>query len=296
MDAKELFKAGKLTEAIAAATEDVKRQPDGFVAARFPLRVAVFCRRLSRADAQLDALGHQDPQLTLGISMFRQLIRAEQARQQFYAEGRRSRVPRTAVAALECNAWKPRSASAKAASARRSSCSTRRKACGRSSRGVCNGQAFGDLRDVDDLTAPFFEVLTSNGKYYWIPIERVELIEFRPPERPRDLFGGEPTWSFAAVPTARSSARALPGSAADPDERFRMGRMTDGAAATVRRSAASANGCSSLATRAAASWNFNRSDASGSTVAMNTPDGICVRRNRYGNLLISRWYLRCSTA
>ena len=54
-------------------------------------------------------------------------------------------------------------------------------------RGTCNDQAFEDLRDLDDLTAGFFEVLTSTGKYYWIPMEAVELIEFRPPERPRDL-------------------------------------------------------------------------------------------------------------
>jgi type VI secretion system protein ImpE len=35
--------------------------------------------------------------------------------------------------------------------------------------------------------APFFEVLTSSGKYYWVPIERVEFVEFRTPERPKDL-------------------------------------------------------------------------------------------------------------
>lgn len=53
--------------------------------------------------------------------------------------------------------------------------------------GLCDGQAFEGFRDLDDLTAAFFEVLTSNGKYYWIPLERVRLIEFRAPERPKDL-------------------------------------------------------------------------------------------------------------
>ena len=30
-------------------------------------------------------------------------------------------------------------------------------------------------------------MLTSTGKYYWIPMERVEMIEFHDPARPRDL-------------------------------------------------------------------------------------------------------------
>ena len=54
-------------------------------------------------------------------------------------------------------------------------------------RGVCDGKPFDDFRDLDDLTAAVFEVLTSTGKYYWIPVERVELIELRPVERVRDL-------------------------------------------------------------------------------------------------------------
>ena len=32
--------------------------------------------------------------------------------------------------------------------------------------GSADGRAFEDLRDMDDLTRPFFEVLTSTGKYY----------------------------------------------------------------------------------------------------------------------------------
>ena len=40
--------------------------------------------------------------------------------------------------------------------------------------GTCDGKPFDDLRDLDDLVAPVFEVLTSTGKYYWIPMERVE--------------------------------------------------------------------------------------------------------------------------
>jgi type VI secretion system protein ImpE len=94
--------------------------------------------------------------------------------------------------------------------------------------GVCDGQPFAGLRDVDDLIAPVFEVLTSNGKYYWIPIERVELIEFRAPEHPRDLLWRRVHMVVRDGPDGEVFLPTLYcGSAADPDERFRMGRMTD---------------------------------------------------------------------
>ena len=48
-------------------------------------------------------------------------------------------------------------------------------------------QSFEDLRDLDDLTASFLEVLTSTGKYYWVGWERIESLEFRPPKHLRDL-------------------------------------------------------------------------------------------------------------
>jgi type VI secretion system protein ImpE len=227
MDAKELFKAGSLTEALAAATDDVKRHPVDLARRGFLCELLCFAGELSRADAQLDALGHQDPQLTLGISMFRQLIRAEQARQQFYTEGRvpefleppslhlqrcldasictrEGRLVEAVVLLDEVERLRPKVS------------------------GTCDGRPFDDLRDVDDLTAPFFEVLTSNGKYYWIPIERIEQIEFHAPERPRDLLWRRVHMIVSGGPDGEVFLPTLyAGSASNPDERIRLGRMTD---------------------------------------------------------------------
>src|SRR5262249_23698319 len=94
--------------------------------------------------------------------------------------------------------------------------------------GTCNGRAFEDLRDLDDLTACVFEVLTGNGKYYWIPIERVEHVEFRPPQRTRDLL-----WRRARmiVRDGRAGEVFLPvlyaGSHAEAADLVRLGRATE---------------------------------------------------------------------
>src|SRR5262249_20185285 len=44
-----------------------------------------------------------------------------------------------------------------------------------------------DFRDLDDLSAAHVEVLTTTGKYFWIPTSSIASIEFRKPERRRDL-------------------------------------------------------------------------------------------------------------
>jgi type VI secretion system protein ImpE len=227
MDAKELFKAGALTEALAAAADDVKQHPVDLARRGFFCELLCFAGELSRADAQLDALGHQDPQLTLGISMFRQLIRAEQARQQFYAEGRvpefleppAPHLKRCLEASICAREGRPVEAVVLLDEAERLRPIVS---------GICDGRSFEGLRDIDDLTAPFFEVLTSNGKYYWIPIERVELIEFRTPERPRDLLWRRVHMVVMGGPDGEVFLPTLyAGSATDPDQRIRMGHMTD---------------------------------------------------------------------
>src|SRR5262249_49808955 len=92
MKAREHYQAGELPEAIAAATEQVRHHPRNTPADPGPrgflCELLCFAGELERADRQLDALGHQDPQAMMGISLFRHLIRAEQARRDFYADGR----------------------------------------------------------------------------------------------------------------------------------------------------------------------------------------------------------------
>jgi len=227
MTASEFYRAGQLADAIAAATEEVKRHPVETSRRGLLAELLCFAGQWERADLQLEIISQQDPQLTLGISMFRQLIRAEQARQAFYASGavpeflgqpspvlqlhleasirvREERLPEAAALLEEAESQRPKP------------------------RGTCDGRAFDDFRDLDDLTAPFLEVLTSNGKYYWVPLERIEAIEFRAPERPRDLL-----WRrvHLVVQDGPDGEVFLPvlyyGSHAEEDDRLKLARMTD---------------------------------------------------------------------
>jgi type VI secretion system protein ImpE len=227
MNASELYQAGKLQEAITAATTAVKQHPNELSRRGLLAELLCFAGDLERADLQLDVMGHQDPQAAMGIGLFRHLVRAEQARRQVYSQGRlpefleqpspllrihleasihlREGRPAEAVKMLgQAEEQRPRLS------------------------GTCDGRPFTDLRDLDDLTAPLFEVLTSNGKYYWIPMERVESIEFRPPARPRDLLWQRVHLVVRGGPDGEVYLPALyAGSHADADDRIRLGRFTD---------------------------------------------------------------------
>lgn len=227
MTPREHYQAGRLDEAVKAASEEVKKHPADTSRRGFLCELLCFAGDMERADKQLDAMGQQDPQTTVGISMIRQLIRAEQARQQFFGEGR---VPalldkpsealrlhlEASICVREGNLGEAAGLLAQAEEARSKKS------------GVCDGQPFEDFRDLDDLTACFFEVLTSTGKYFWIPIERVEIIEFRPPERPRDLLWRRAHMVVNGGPDGEVFLPALyAGSHQEDDDRIRLGRYTD---------------------------------------------------------------------
>ncbi|MFQ3592437.1 MAG: type VI secretion system accessory protein TagJ [Gemmataceae bacterium] len=183
-----LYRSGQLSEAILAATNEVRAKPTDVPARLFLGELLLFAGELERADRQLDVISSQgcDPQMGLAIAMYRQLIRAEQARQAFFTEGampefldapdeRMKLVLRASIALREQQYSEARDLLTQAESHYPAL------------RGRCNGVAFEGIRDTDDLTATFFEVVAPNGKYFWLPMEHVVSIEFKPPQRARDL-------------------------------------------------------------------------------------------------------------
>jgi type VI secretion system protein ImpE len=229
MHAQEQYQAGDLRGALATATEEVRKHPADTARRGFLTELLCVAGDLERADRQLDALGQQDPEAAVGVSMFRQLVRAEQARQQFYSEGR---VPEFLAEVsphlrlhLEASILLREGKDAEAAALLAQAEGQRPHVAG-----TCGGRSFADLRDLDDLTAPVFEVLTSTGKYYWIPIEQVELVEFRPPARPRDLLWRRARMVVRGGPDGEVFLPAVyagAGAGADADDRLRLGRATE---------------------------------------------------------------------
>jgi type VI secretion system protein ImpE len=227
MNAHQLYQAGRLREAITAVTAEVKSKPTDLDRRGLLCELLCFAGELERADTQLDVIAHQDPTANVGVSLWRQLIRAEQARRQFHSEGR---LPDfldqpTPVQRLHLEASiLLRDGKASEAAQVLARAEEQRPHVA----GTCDGKPFDDLRDLDDLTASSFEVLTSTGKYYWIPLERVELVELRTPARPRDLLWRQAHMIVKDGPDGEVYLPAIYASTyAEQDEALLLGRATD---------------------------------------------------------------------
>ena len=226
MNAHELYRAGRLRDAIAAMNDEVRANPADIDRRGFLAELLAIAGNLDRADLQLDALSQIDAKAAVGIASFRHLVRAEQARMQCFNEGRVPEVlaqPSPALRAVldalvQMRAGKP-------ADARR--LTEEAEAAREHPRGTCDGQPFDDMRDLDDVCGGFFEVLTSNGKYYWVPMASVTLLEFRPVARPRDLLWRRVHMVVRDGPDGEVFLPCIYPGHADDAEPLRLGRATE---------------------------------------------------------------------
>lgn len=194
-----LFKAGRLAAATEAAGAAVKKAPTDLGARVLLAELLLAGGNLERADVILDAASEADPASAVVIAEFRQLLRAEMARRQLRRDGRvpeflgdPGEAERATLAALVAlRAGDTAAAAREAATAE----AQRPRAAG-----TLAGRKVDDFRDADDFSAGFFEVLTTTGKYFWIPTERVELLQLHPPKRPRDLIWRRASMSVADGP------------------------------------------------------------------------------------------------
>ncbi len=93
--------------------------------------------------------------------------------------------------------------------------------------GSANGKAFEWIADADSRIGPMFEMIV-NGKYYWVPMHRVEHLEIDAPADLRDF-----VWTGATVTLANGGTHVAliptryPGTEALEDNTLRMARATE---------------------------------------------------------------------
>lgn len=226
MSVKELYEAGKLSEAIEALTGDVKAHPSDARLRTFLFELLCFAGDLDRADRQLDVIGHQDAQAEAAVQVYRNILHAERSRRATYAEGEKpsflSDPPDYVKLHLEALTLLHNGADADAKARLDESAASRPTVHGR-----IDGQAIDDFRDCDDLLAPILELIVMRD-YVWLPLEQVRELDIPAPERPRDLL-----WAPVRIllTDGRQQRGYVPvlycGSHEHPDDQVKLGRMTD---------------------------------------------------------------------
>jgi type VI secretion system protein ImpE len=227
MKGVELYRDGRLGDAIAAMNEEVKAHPSDHKRRAFLAELLCLAGNLERADKQFEILSHQFSEAGPNLSLLRQLVRAAGAREQLFAEGRIPEFlhepPPYIRLHLQASISLREGRKGEAFDLLQRAEAERPRAAG-----TCDGRPFDDLRDLDDLLASFFEVLTSTGKYYWIPIRQVESIEFHPPHTTLDTLWRRARMAVREGPDGEVYLPAIyPAPAEGADERSRLGRFTE---------------------------------------------------------------------
>jgi type VI secretion system protein ImpE len=227
-DAGNLFREGRLRDAITEQTARVRAAPAD-VAKRWLLaELLCFAEEWERADRLLDVIALQAAEMAAAALGFRRLLRAEEVRRQVMLDGRAPQIVGTAgdalypvAEALLClRNGPPERAAAKLEEV---------AAATPAMAGIRNGeQRFDVFRDLDDVCAAFVEFITEGGEYHWVSVADLTVLETQPQQRPRDLIWRPARLEIRDGPAGDVYLPALyVAPASDRDDALRLGRRTD---------------------------------------------------------------------
>jgi type VI secretion system protein ImpE len=226
MNATELYRAGRLDEAIAAQVQAVKNEPADHGKRLFLFELLAFAGDLDRARRQIDAVNYGQMELDTAVLNYRKLLDAEETRRRVFREGIMPQflVPPPEHLGPRLEAVQRLRANEPAEAAK---LLDQVNEAAPPVRGLLNSKPFDMLRDADDLFGPVLEVM-AHGDYYWVPLERVDSLGINAPKFPRDLL-----WLPAKLAVREGPAGDVflpvlyPGSHEHPDSQIKLGRATD---------------------------------------------------------------------
>jgi type VI secretion system protein ImpE len=197
MNPQQLFRDGRLAEAVRALSAEVRENPADARRRTFLFELLCFAGEYDRADKQLEVLGQAGPDSEIGVLLYRSALYAERQRQDLFARGEYPK---------HSDSPEPKRT------------------------GAFNGKAFSSFSDADPRLGARLELFAA-GTYLWLPLEHVASVRIEAPKRLRDLL-----WTPAAVRTTPSFKGAelgevllpvlSPFSSQHRDEAVRLGRAT----------------------------------------------------------------------
>ncbi len=211
---------------LPALQEQIRKQPQ-----RSDLRIFLFqtyclIGEWGKAANQLNAIEELDSQADSLVKTYREAVRCEVYRKQVFAGQRVPLLlgdpPDWIAPMLEAIKLDAAGEPAAAAQLRTRALESAPVRAGRA-----NGDGFEWIADADSRIGPLLEMIV-NGKYYWVPMQRVERLEIEAPADLRDF-----VWTPAMLTLVNGGIHAAlvptryPGSEVATDNRLRMARATE---------------------------------------------------------------------
>jgi type VI secretion system protein ImpE len=151
MDARQLYQAGKIEQAVQALAGELRNDPTDSRRRTFLFELLCFMGEFDRAEKQLDILSDTSKEAGMGTLIYRSAIQAERLRRDIFEK---KNFPQTAAEPV--------------------------------TRTILNGTSFGSVEDADPRIGPRLEVFAA-GSYLWLPFAQIESIRMEAPKRLRDL-------------------------------------------------------------------------------------------------------------
>ena len=246
MLAEDRLREGDLDESLRQLQEQVRKEPANAKYRVFLFQLLAVMGQWERAMNQLNVAGELDAGTLAMVQTYREALRCEVLRGEIFA-GRRSPLvfgePEEWFALLlEAQRLLAQGAGEQARAMRE-----RALEAAPATPGTIDGAPFEWIMDGDNRLGPVLEAIV-NGRYYWIPFQRIRSIQIEEPEDLRDLVwmpayftwanGGE---SVGLIPTRYPGSEAIrgPGGAPRPQDRMagaaRRGLCRPGAAHVLHR-------------------------------------------------------------
>jgi type VI secretion system protein ImpE len=226
MNASELYKAGKLKEAIDVQIQEVKAHPADHGKRTFLFELLAFAGELDRARKQIDAINFGEAERDVATLAYRKVLDAEVLRRRLFSEGLQPQflAPPPEHLTLRLDAVNRLREGRKTEAAE---ILAKAQAATPAVQGVLNDKPFTLLRDADDLFSGILEVM-SQGSYFWLPLEQIDSLALKAPKFPRDLLWVAGKLAVQDGPAGDVFLPALyPGSHEHPDDQVKLGRSND---------------------------------------------------------------------
>jgi type VI secretion system protein ImpE len=216
----------RLADLLAEGQSSVRADPANSKRRVMLFQLMILSGQWDRALTQLYVIKEMDADAGDLVRTYREVIRCELFRKEVFAGARTPLVlgePQEWIAQLtEALRLLAQGRAAEAAALRAAAFEAAPAVPGR-----LNGEAFEWIADADVRTGPVCEAML-NGKYYWIPFERLSRIEIEAPADLRDLIWAPARLMFAngGEQVAFLPAR-YPGTEAAQDDELRLSRRTE---------------------------------------------------------------------